>query len=387
MLLVEAYNIWSSIIGQKDAVEQIMGSLRSGEGSHAWLFVGPRGVGKWTTAKVMASALNCEDQGCGLCLSCNKVSREIHPDVLLIEPEGNFIVLEQVRQIQQATSLKNFEGKTKVVIVDEVNRFTQEAANSLLKTLEEPPSDTVFILITSNLEAVLPTIISRCRQIQFKSIPSQEMVSFLIDRYNLSYDQAVLSTKLSGGILGTAISFATSATKKERRKLVLKVAQDLDRHDVAGLTFVAEDLVREVKRPLDELREKHKKEFVEIKEHYGSKGIPSHIKKYLEQRHKREISREEHQGFDEILNILASWYRDIVLQKETGRDDLQTNQDCRLTIKEYADVLTSEDLYKCLQIIEEMKQYLRFNVNMQLALESMLFKIHEVVAVQNSFYM
>lgn len=376
--------LWSGIIGQKDAIDKIRASLQSGEGSHAWLFVGPRGVGKRTTAKVMAAVLNCEEGGCGRCASCSKISRGIHPDVSLIEPEGNFITIEQVRQLQQFISLKNYEGRAKVFIIDETDRFTQEAANALLKSLEEPPPGVVFILITANLEAILPTIVSRCRQVQFRSIAAQEMIVFLINKYGLSYDKASLATKLSSGVLGTAISFATSAAKKERRKKVLGIIRDIDRFDLARLSFIAEEFLSEVKRPLDELKVKHKKEVSELKEQFGLKGIPSHIKKRLEQRHKREISREEHQGFEEILNILISWFRDIILLKETDRQDLLTNQDRILEIKERVDLLTGADVYECLQIIEEAKQLLRFNVNMQLTFETMLFKIHEVITVQNS---
>jgi len=383
---VEDNFLWSSIIGQKDAIDKIRASFQSGEGNHAWLFVGPRGVGKWTTAKVMAAMLNCEEEGCGRCVSCGKVLREIHPDVFLIEPEGNFITIDQVRRLQQTISLKNYEGKTKVYIIDEADRFTAEAANALLKSLEEPPPGVVFILVTANLEAMLPTIVSRCLQVQFKPIPAQEIISFLAGKYGLSYDEAFLATKLSSGVLGVAISFATSTVKKERRKKVLGTVRAIDRFDLARLSFVAEEFLLEVKKPLDGLKEKHKKEILELKDQSGLKEIPSQVKKRLEQRQKRELNREEHQGFEEVLNIMTSWFRDIILLKETDRQDLLTNQDRILEIKEHADLFTGADIYKCLQIIEETKQLLRFNVNMQLAFETMLLAIYEVVTVQNSSY-
>ncbi|MCL6472309.1 MAG: DNA polymerase III subunit delta' [Firmicutes bacterium] len=378
--------LWTDIIGQKGAVDKILGSLDSGEAVHAWLFTGPRGVGKWTTAKIMAAALNCEDNGCGTCLSCSKVLREIHPDIFLVEPEGNFILIEQIRRLLQSISLKNYEGKTKVIIIDEADKLTTEAANTLLKTLEEPPQNLVFILISSNIDALLPTIISRCRLVQFRPLPVSEMISFLVERYNLSYEEAALATRLSGSILGNAISFAISPVKKERRKKVLRIVQDIDRFDLAGLTFVAEELLGEVKRPLNELKEKHKKEISELKSQFNLGNIPPQIKKRIEQRQKRELSYEEHQGFEEILGIMVSWFRDIILLKETGREDLLLNKDYILAVKETVELLTSQDIYRCLQIIEETKQYLRFNVNMQLAFETMLFKIHDVIKVQNSHF-
>lgn len=378
--------LWTDIIGQKGAIDKILGSLESGEFGHAWLFTGPRGVGKWTTAKIMAAALNCEDRGCGRCLSCKKIMREIHPDIFLIEPEGNFILIEQIRQLLQSISLKNFEGKTKVIIIDEADKLTTEAANILLKTLEEPPQNLVFILVSSNIDALLPTVISRCRLVQFRPLPAGEMISFLIERYDLSYDEAALATKLSGSIMGNAISFAISPIKKERRKKVMRIVQDIDRFDLAEITFVAEELLGEVKRPLNELKEKHKKEISELKSQFNLGNIPSQIKKRIEQRQKRELSHEEHQGFEEILGAMASWFRDIILLKDTGREDLLLNKDYILAVKEAVELLTGQDVYRCLQIIEETKQYLRFNVNMQLAFETMLFKIRDVIAVQNSHY-
>lgn len=387
MLVVSTNFLWQSVIGQKDAIETILASLASGGQSHAWLFVGPKGVGKWTTAKVMAAFLNCEDGGCGDCSACKKILRDIHPDVFLIEPEGNFILIEQVEALLHSVSLKNFEGKTKVIVIDEADKMTAEAANALLKTLEEPPSDVVFILVSANLEGVLPTIISRCRLVQFRAIPAGEMISFLVARHGVGEKEAALATRLSGGILGTAMSFAKSSSKKTRRRAVLGIAQAIDRMDLARVSFAAEELASEVKRPLDELKDAHKKELSDLKGQFGAKDKASkQAVTRLEQRHKREISREEHQGFEEILNILASWYRDLLLSKETGRDDVLTNQDHVRLVHEHAELLSSRDVYKCLQIIEETKQYLRFNVNMHLAFETMLFKIYDVVAVKQTPY-
>jgi DNA polymerase-3 subunit delta' len=303
-----------------------------------------------------------------------------------VEPEGNFILIEQIDELLRSVSLKNFEGQVKVIIIDDVEKMTTEAANSLLKTLEEPPRGVVFILVSSNLESVLPTIISRCRIVQFKSLPLDETVSFLMSRYTISSEEAELAARLNGGILGAAISFATSPSKRERRASVLHIAQKIDRADLAEVSFMAETLLREIKRPLDELKAKQKRDIDEIKERSGQTEIPSGVKKKIEQRQKRETSHEEGQGFMDILGVLASWYRDIMLLQETNNQEMLVNRDQTQLIREYAGVLTSADACKCLEVIEETRQYSRFNVNMQLAFETMLFKIHDVVAVRDASY-
>ncbi|MBI4733647.1 MAG: hypothetical protein HY779_02325, partial [Rubrobacteridae bacterium] len=223
-----------------------------------------------------------------------------------------------------------------------------------------------------------------CRVVQFRALPADEMVTFLMERYSLEHREAVLFARLSGGILGVAISYAISAAKKERRSEVLRVVQQLDRTDLARVSFMGEGFLREAKRSLDELKARQKRELDDLKKQMGNADIPSGVKKRVEQRHKREATHEEHQGFLDILSILVSWYRDIIMLSETGREDLLTNLDQVLLLKEHADRLTGADACRCLDVIEETRQYLRFNVNMQLAFETMLFKVRDIVAVREA---
>jgi DNA polymerase III subunit delta' len=381
---IEGVFMWSDIAGQDDAVSKIVASLNQDDPNHAWLFLGPRGVGKWTTAKTLAAALNCNDKGCGQCVSCSKIARDIHPDILLVEPEGNHVLKEQVDEILRSVSRKNFEGQVRVIIIDEVDKMTSEAANMLLKTLEEPPQSVVFILVSSNPDGILPTIMSRCRIIQFKALPIYELVRFLSNRLGCSEEEAILAARVGNGIMGDAIAYAISPAKKMRRALVLQALQKIDRMDLAGVSLLAEDFVRETKRSLDEIKAKQKRDMEEMKSITGQNEIPSGVKKRLEQRHKRELTHEEHQGFIDIINTIASWYRDILLLHETGREDMLANVDSLLLAKEHTDRVTGVEACSCLETVEETRQYSRFNVNMQLAFESMLFKIYDIVAVQEA---
>jgi DNA polymerase-3 subunit delta' len=157
---------FSEIKGQARAIKTLKRVLAEGRLAHAYIFLGPQG-GRQELALNLAKAVNClqnrEGEPCEKCPSCRKISGLNHPDVQLIEPEGLSLKIGQMRRLQDQISLKPFEGKKKVHIIEEAEKMTPEAANSLLKTLEEPPGESLLILGTSNLFALFPTIISRCQ--------------------------------------------------------------------------------------------------------------------------------------------------------------------------------------------------------------------------------
>jgi len=371
--------IWSEIVGQTEVITWLQKAIESGRLSHAYLFWGPTGVGKRTIAKVFASALNCRDGGCGSCLSCIKIDHETHPDIFFIEPEGNFLNIDQIRELQREVSLKPFEGKIKVCILDEVDRMTSPAANALLKTLEEPPPDLIFILITANLEGILPTIVSRCQLIRFKLVPSSKMVDILAAKYGMSRGQARLITLVSGGILGNALSLAASPWRLRRREIVLDIVEGIWDAGAVELSEAAGRLISEVKRPLRDLKEIQKKELETIEDLAFNKAHAMRMRKRLDQRYKRETSHQERQGFEEILNILASWYRDLLILTPIYRgENLLVNMDRIESLKRLSRNISLSQAQKAIEIIEGTKQLMRFNVNMHLAFEVMLFKLQEV---------
>ena len=144
----------------------------------AYLFVGPTGVGKETVANHFAKSINClelDEGACGTCISCRKTADGNHPDTQIVSPSGAWIRIDQIRELQKRIVYRPYEGIRKVAILREAERMNLEAANCLLKTLEEPPAESVLILLTSNLDALIPTIRSRCQIIKFNPLRPDEL--------------------------------------------------------------------------------------------------------------------------------------------------------------------------------------------------------------------
>lgn len=202
---------FSEIVGQEVAVNILKNSIQNKRSHHAYLFVGPDGVGKRTTAIAFAKALNCRfsTDGCGLCDSCRKIERGIHPDVELISPtEGGLTIsIDQIRNLQRKVSYKPLEGEWKVYIIDDAASATEEASNCLLKTLEEPPSRVILILITENIYRLLSTVRSRCQLILFRQIPRVLIEKILREKYQVAPDEARSLAWLSSGSIGRAFYY------------------------------------------------------------------------------------------------------------------------------------------------------------------------------------
>lgn len=166
------------VIGQDKAVQLLLNTLKTGRVPSALLFAGEPGIGKKYAAINFAKAINClarESDSCDNCPSCKKIDSGVHPDILFLKPERGEIRVDEIRSIEEALSFKPFEGKRKVVIIDEAEKMNQSASNAFLKTLEEPPSDSIIIMISSSPDSLSSTIRSRCCRINFLPIPEKDV--------------------------------------------------------------------------------------------------------------------------------------------------------------------------------------------------------------------
>jgi DNA polymerase III subunit delta' len=206
--------MWNTI-GQKRALSLLQGSLSRGKVAHAYLFSGPPHVGKMTLAKDLAGALNCNagDPPCKECSACQRISLGKHADVQEIGLSKNSdgkiqteISIEEIRQIQHSANLPPFEGKCRFFIIDGAELLSTEAANCLLKTLEEPLDKVVFILLTSKEQLLPSTVVSRCQRIELIPLSKEEVKSALITKWKAPTEKADLLARISHGSLGLAVS-------------------------------------------------------------------------------------------------------------------------------------------------------------------------------------
>jgi DNA polymerase-3 subunit delta' len=236
---------FSDVMAQDRALGGLRAALRRGTLHHAYLFAGPAGVGKGLAALRLAQAANCErpatpdqpaDDACGACGPCRKIEKGTHPDVLWLaeervmakagrwEPKGGRtpsrdIVVDQIRDLtDHRLSLRRFEGRRRMVVVDPADAMNAQAQNALLKTLEEPPDDTTLVLVAAGADGLLPTIRSRCLRVTFAPLPAAVIEARLVEAGHAP-EVARLAASLSGGSLGRALSLDDEAVAARREAL------------------------------------------------------------------------------------------------------------------------------------------------------------------------
>ncbi|OGO04895.1 MAG: hypothetical protein A2Y73_00945 [Chloroflexi bacterium RBG_13_56_8] len=315
--------MWNTI-GHEWAVSLLKRGVEIEQIAHAYLFLGPTNIGKTHLALELAAALVCigDVPPCGVCRACLRARQGIHPDVSLLEPQGSRFGISQVRELQGQLSLSPYEGRRRVSIITDFQLATSEAANALLKTLEEPPSRVVIILTATDASALLPTIISRCQVFFLRRVAREQIERALIERWNQPPELARVLAHLSAGRAGWAI----------------RAAQDP--------SMLAE-------------RRQHIEELVRVLGQGRSERLQ--IAEALSQR----------EDLPEILRLWQTWWRDILLVA-SGCDELTTNVD-------YAEILGNQaqrhglrQAQAAICSIESTLQQLDHNVNARLALDVLL---------------
>lgn len=253
-----------SILGQERAVAALRGALAAGRVPHAYLFVGPVGVGKLTTALELAKALVCtagEDDACDACGACVKAAHGTHPDIYRIEPEGAgrqikigvFRDRETGEGLIKDLGLKPNEAARNVALIDDAHAMNIESANCFLKTLEEPPPTAVLVLVTARPDALPETIVSRCQAVQFRPLAA-DVIRGKLEAHGCESGLAEVLARWSGGSLGRAMAMAAQPELRQLRRTVLDIVTRLEPSNIIEQAGRLLKLVRERSESLAEAR-------------------------------------------------------------------------------------------------------------------------------------
>ena len=325
---------FTDIIGQEQLKEHLQNAISMNKVSHAYIINGERSSGKEFIARIFAMALQCEKGGtepCGECHSCKQAMSNNQPDIIYIGHEKpNTIGVEDIRgQINNDIGIKPYSSPRKIYIMNEGEKMTVQAQNALLKTLEEPPEYAVILMLTTNVEALLPTILSRCVVLNMKPVPDAKVKKYLMEELGVPDYKANICVAFARGNIGKAKLLASS---EEFEK-------------------VKDEAITLVKYIND----------MEINE------IVKAIKKITE--YKFDVN--------DYLDILSVWYRDVLLYKATKDINSLIFKDELQQIRRVADRSTYEGIETIVNALQQAKRRLEANVNFDLTMELLLLTIKE----------
>lgn len=370
---------WEEVLGQPAAVEALRAALRADEVAHAWLLIGPTAVGQREATRALAAALNCpdrsEDAGCGVCSTCQRIGRGVHPAVETFEPEGQFHLVDAVHDWITTATRSLTEGRRRILRVVAADRMNEAAQNAFLKILEEPPPSVVWVLEAADESALLDTILSRCRRLAVVPWGPQALTALATGELGIPAAQAADLARASIGSPERLRDLADPEVA-EARWQHLAIIDRLATSGPGQVVPLAKELTTWARGRVAPLKDKHRAEFAGYEESYGvderGRGWPPGVKKRLEQRHARLERAEMRRALDLLLDTLASQLRDLLAVAGGGSEDHVVNVDHLASLRRDAERLTPTDAIDALRAIDRCREALDRNGAAELQLERLL---------------
>jgi len=369
--------VFDELLGQPEAIEQLQRAVSAKVDGihHAWLFSGPAGSGRSLLAKSFAAALQCDQNGCGVCQQCSLVMAGAHPDVLTLATERVVISIDEVRDLVQKSQMNSTVGEYRIVIIEDSDRMAERTSNVLLKALEEPQEKTIWILCAPSVSDLLPTIRSRTRNLLLRLPSIEEVADLLVQRDKVDKELALKSARQAQNHVGMARRLALSQDARSRRAETLR--------EIAGITnlskamLAAEKLLGVAKRDAEALaqeRDKSEKEHLMLAYGIGlDERIPPNLRsafKDLEDNQKRRNTRALRDGIDRIFTDAESFYRDVLsLQLEANSELINAEMADELQLRQLGTSAASS--IAVLDAIAESRKRLASNARDLLVLESL----------------
>ena len=325
---------FKDIVGNEQIIEHLQNAISVGKVSHAYIINGPQLSGKMMIAEAFARALQCEKEGtdgCGECKSCHQADDHNHPDIIYVSHEKpNNISVDDIRtQLNNDIVIKPYSSKYKIYIVDEAEKMNQQAQNALLKTIEEPPAYAVIMLLTTNADSFLQTILSRCITLNLKSVKDETIRKYLMSHYQIPDYQADICTAFAQGNVGKAIQLASSDDFNELKAAALQLLKRLEDIDLYELGAAIKQI--------------------------------------------GEFKLKVQDYFD----LMMIWYRDILYFKATNDANKLIFKDEVYDIKKQAATHSYQGIEAIIEALQKAKVRLNANVNFDLVIELLLLTIKE----------
>jgi len=322
---------FAEIIGHDRQLSTLRSALASNRLHHAYFFAGPEGVGKRTTAIALAKAVHCmqlDDDFCGECVNCARISDGNHPDVRFVEPLAGKkeISIQQIRELERELNYRSFSGGRKIAVIDPATSMNLASQNALLKTLEEPPQDSLIILIAANAGALLPTVRSRCLRLPFAPLTRREVAGFLQAKLAMNAGDAEFLAALSMGSIGAAVNLDKDELIEKRRNWV-DVLSSLKAGDHHAAMLAAEAL---------------------------------------------SANRDDALKF---LNWSESWYRDVLVHAVTDNAGALVNLDLLEQIRQQSVSNGAETALNAISRVADATAGIQRNLNRRMVLEKFLFGV------------
>ncbi len=401
-------SVWEDVVGQEQVVAVLTAAAQAarsraqqregsslpgpapsqgpgvGEGSamsHAWLVTGPPGSGRSTAARAFAAALQCTGPfpGCGECKPCRDVLSGSHPDVIRLATERLIITMEEAKGLIGEAQRRPWTGRWRVVLVEDADRMAERTTNVLLKSIEEPPEQTVWILCTPSAEDVLPTIRSRCRLTTLRVPPAQAVAELLVRRDGADPQVAARAARASQSHIGLARHLALDPGAWRRRRDLLLAPVSL--RSVADAVLAAADLVEgaeeETKATTAERGARERAELLRALGVESGARIPPALRaqvRQLEEDQKRRAKRARTDVLDRAMTDLLSFYRDV-LATQMGAQVERVNVDLSEEVEQVSSTTSPAQSLARIGAVEECRERLRTAAAPLLALEALMVRL------------
>jgi len=376
-------SVWDSVVGQPAVVEQLKHAAADPRAmSHAWLFTGPPGSGRSVAAKAFAATLECETQtGCGTCAQCRMVLNGAHPDVRIVATDLVTIKIDEVRELVQAAAAKPSVGRYRIILMEDADRMTERTVNVLLKDIEEPVAQTVWLLCAPTAQDVLPTIRSRCRILTLRTIPTDDVAAFLVSQ-GATPAAAGAAARAAQSHIGRAKWLVTDPNGAPRRQKTLDlVAQN---RTVAGAFLKAAELAdlatAEANETTDQINATERAELSAAMGLRPNEAIPPKLRsqfKALEEDQKRRARRGQRDVLHRVFMDFLSLFRDVLIVQLGAEVDL-INADSKSTATLISMLARAQNPAETLAKVEAIQNaQLRIdqNVPIPLALEALFLSL------------